>query len=348
MTSLIFWRHRRCRPGRVRLPGRFFCLGWLMLAATAPAHDPLHDEDHHHATEITATTRESLDIDETRALLIAFRESGDDDHLEKAWKMIEYSTVSHNSHALVTAAFVAQARHEFDVSKELLRQALALDGNNDEAWLLLASVHFVEGNVPEAAAACRRLRDVHLLVVLTCNARVAFASGEYERTLTRMTGVLEIVAMHDIASDTLAWSYSVAGDLAVAAEEPQHAITLYEQSLELAERTQVRAALVDVFLSEGMYAEARRSLDAGSTALPLLVRKLIVAKRTQRLAEFDTQLARVHAEFDQWVDARDWLHAREMARFYFDVVNEPEKARRIARINLNFQREPEDQRLAAR
>ena len=106
--------------------------------------------------------------------------------------------------------------------------------------------------------------------------------------------------------------------------------------------------MVKVLLAEGMNDEGWRVLDSGSEALPLLVRRLIVAKRMERLAEFDIELTKVHAEFDQWIDARDWLHAREMARFYFDVADEPEKARRIAQINLGLQKEPEDLRLATR
>jgi hypothetical protein len=49
-----------------------------------------------------------------------------------------------------------------------------------------------------------------------------------------------------------------------------------------------------------------------------------------------------------WIARDDWLHAREMARFYFDVVDRPELARHLASINVSLQREPEDLRLEER
>jgi hypothetical protein len=140
----------------------------------------------------------------------------------------------------------------------------------------------------------------------------------------------------------------VAGDLAVAGRKPAQAKALFEQSLQLAERTQVRSALVDVLLSESDFVAASRALDGGSLALPLLVRRLIVAKELDLLHDVLPMLSRVRQEFDVWVANEDWLHAREMARFYIDVMNDPERARRLALINFELQREPEDQRLEKR
>ena len=148
--------------------------------------------------------------------------------------------------------------------------------------------------------------------------------------------------------DVLAWSYSVAGDLAVAAGEPQEAVELYQHSLRLAERTQVRAALVDVLLNEAEFEDAWQTLDAGAPALPLLVRRLIVARQLERMNELGSVLAKVQNEFDLWIANEDWLHAREMTRFFIDVVDRPDLARRLALINVSLQREPEDLRLEKR
>ena len=49
-----------------------------------------------------------------------------------------------------------------------------------------------------------------------------------------------------------------------------------------------------------------------------------------------------------WIAAEDWLHAREMARFYLDVVERPALARQLAEVNIKLQREPEDIRLFER
>ena len=158
----------------------------------------------------------------------------------------------------------------------------------------------------------------------------------------RLNGILNLADSQRLPPDVLAWSYSVAGDLAVAAGESQRAAELYQHSLRLAERTQVRAALVDVLLSDVEYEIAWQALNDGSPALPLLVRRLIVAKHLGRIHELQQMLSKIQQEFQVWIANGDWLHAREMTRFFIDVVDRPALARRLALINISLQQEPED------
>ncbi len=328
-----------------------FVQGALLLSAslifqsnTALAHDPLRDEHH------KAHYKPHGGIDDARALVIAFRETGDDRNLDQAWQILEPALKSNDPPAdlLVTAAFVAQSRHEFTRAQKLLERALAMNSNDDEARLLSASIYLVRGDANAAAKACGELRQVEALVRITCNARVAVATREHSRALRSLEGVLKIVDTEHIPSELLAWSYSVAGDLAVASSEATKAIDLYRQSLGLAERTQVRAALIDVYISEADYASAWQALDAEKTALPLLVRRLILAKKLDRIDSVRPQLHRVQHEFEDWIRDEDWLHAREMTRFYIDVVERPELARKLALINIRLQQEPEDLLLEVR
>jgi len=62
----------------------------------------------------------------------------------------------------------------------------------------------------------------------------------------------------------------------------------------------------------------------------------------------EAELVKVRAEFAAWIAAEDWLHAREMTRFFLDVEQRPALARRLAVQNLSVQREPEDLRLEER
>lgn len=336
-----------------RRPNRLitFVQGTLLLLAVlifqsnmALAHDPLQDDQHqaHH--------KPRGGIDDARSLVIAFRETGDDRNLDQAWRILEpaLESIDPPPDLLVTAAFVAQSRHEFTRAQELLERALAMNSNDDEARLLSASIFLVRGDAVAAAQACGELRQVEALVRITCNARVAVVSGEHARALRRLEGVLRIVATEHVPPDLLAWSYSVAGDLAVANREATKAIDLYRQSLDLAERTQVRAALVDVYISEADYASAWQALDVEKTALPLLVRRLILAKKLDRIDSVRPQLHRVQHEFEDWIRDEDWLHAREMTRFYIDVVERPKLARKLALINIRLQQEPEDLLLEVR
>jgi len=324
--------------------------------ANAPAlgHDPLRDEHKSahgdHNSEHRSSSRQRTTLSDVRALVVYFRESGDDRYLDSAWALLQpaLAATSPEPETLIAASFVAQSRHEFDYAVRLINQALAINGNNDEGWLLLASIQLVRGEAVSAATACRHLNNVPPLVLLTCKARVALATGDQQIAFRHLIGILQITDGKRLPADMLAWSYSVAGDLAVATGETGQAITLYRHSLTLAERTQVRAALVDVLLSRAEYDDAGQVLEDGSLALPLLVRRLIVARHLGTLHELQPMLSKVRQEFAAWIAKEDWLHAREMARFYVDVVDQPDMARRLALINYRLQKEPEDQRLELR
>lgn len=326
----------------------------ILASVPALSHDPLrdeHDRQHsNHHTEHQNKSSQRVNLADVRALVVSFRETGDDRNLDAAWTLLEpaLESASADPATLITASFVAQSRHEFEYAVTLITEALAINDNNDEGWLLLASIHLVRGETESAAMACRQLRNVPPVVLLTCTARVALATGDHQIAFTRLNSILNLADSRRLPPNVLAWSYSVAGDLAVAAGEPDQAMMLYQRSLALAERTQVRAALVDVLLSQADYENAWQALDDGSPALPLLVRRLIVAKRLGRLHELQSMLSTVEQEFDVWIANEDWLHAREMARFFIDVIDRPDLARRLALINIGLQQEPEDQRLDRR
>ena len=327
------------------------CLASLVtILASVPAfsHDPLSNEhDRQHSEQHSENDNDShqrVNLSDVRALVVAFRETGDDRHLDEAWTLLKpaLESASPDSETLITASFVAQSRHEFEYAVKLITKALTIKDNNDEGWLLLASIQLVVGEAEAAAMACRQLRNVPPVVLLTCKARVALATGNHQMAYVRLSGILNVADSQRLSPDVLAWSYSVAGDLAVAAGESQQAVGLYQHSLRLAERTQVRAALVDVLLSDAEYEIAWQALNDGSPALPLLVQRLIVAKHLGRIHELQQMLSKMQQEFQVWIANEDWLHAREMTRFFIDVVDRPTLARRLALINISLQQEPED------
>lgn len=332
MISLTFWHSRGWR---------LVLLGVLVASCghtIAEAH-----EIPGHADDAAAPTQATI-----RELVSAFRRTGDDVHLDHAWSLLE-PALDHgmnDADLLVEAAIVAQSRHEFDRALALVDEALAIASNNDQAWLLRASILLVRGEAAAAERACSQLRDVPILIAVTCRARVSIAKGEHEKPLRQLTVLLDSAAAAELNPDGLAWSWSVAGD-AAAPIDPARATAYFTTSLQAVESTQVRAALVDVLLAEGRLEDAGRVIDAGADALPLSIRRMIVAKRSgKELAAKDIRAA--DHEFRHWIEDQDWLHAREMARFYLDVLERPALARRLAEINLAKQREPEDLLLASR
>ena len=322
------------------------CAGLILAAAMRPsgAHDlehaGPHDAAHHHA-------HQEPDHARIQSQLTAFRVTGDDTQLDAAWASLEPHLGDPTLLELIDAAVVAQARHDFTLANTLLRDAIARDHDNDEAWLQLASLQLVRGAHEEADYACRKLRHVSLLVAATCHARVDIAQGNGEAAHRRIDAILRGTRREWADAEVLAWTLSVAGD-AAAATDPKAAVTHYEESLALADRTQVRAALVDVLITLGRIDAAKGVLVGAPDALALSVRKMIVGIPINHEPDLERAIMQADQQFRTWIADEDWAHSREMTRFYLDVLPNPELAQRLARINLSMQREPEDQRLATR
>ncbi|MEM1437782.1 MAG: hypothetical protein AAF545_10780 [Pseudomonadota bacterium] len=322
------------------------CAGLILAAATPPAS--AHDLEHANAHD-GAHSDAHPEPDHTRihSRLTAFRVAGDDAHLDAAWAELEPHLNDPTLLELIDAAVVAQARHDFTLAQTLLQDAVSRDYDNDEAWLQLASLHLVRGADEDADTACRQLRHVSLLVATTCHARVDIARGDTLKAQRQIEAVLQGTKREWAAPEVLAWTLSVAGD-AAAPKDPEAAVNHYAESLALADRTQVRAALVDVLLALDRVEDATRVLVAGPEALALSVRKMIVGLPTDHQPDLESAIAHADQQFRAWIAEEDWAHSREMTRFYLDVLPDPPLARHLARINLAIQGEPEDRRLFAR
>lgn len=320
---------------------------FLGLALVVAEPSLAHDVDHHHKSHALTSPAPSkiygpeLQTD-IRQLVGNFRRTGDDHYLDVAWARLEPLLVEGRSgpEVLIDAAMIAQSRHDFGEALKLVYQALERSPGNFQAWLLVASIRLVLGDNDAAAYACAQLRNVPLLVTVTCKARVALTQDATAAPVRQLIALLAALPPEDSGSGLLAWSLAVAGDAMVRSEEHGQAVGYYERSLRSQESTQVRAALVDTLLLLGKYDRAETILTAGAPALPLVVRAQIVAKRIGHPSQ--DLIDRMDAEFQSWIRNDDWLHAREMARFYLDVLERPALARQLAVMNLTQQREPED------
>ena len=319
-TPMFFPRSRAWRAG---LLAGCFAVGLDIPVVVA------HEVHMHEAQPVVAA--ESVEAE-----IRHFRRSGDDHHLEAAWRRLTPALSGDEADAetLVLAATIAQSLHDFPQSLALLDRALEQSPGDNAAWLLKASIHLVRGEAAQARQACRRLDRSSGLVVLACGARVALVEGEIEGHRLALDRALRQLQTPVANADEAAWALAVAADLAVHAGDWSMAARHFERSLELQESAQVRAALADVYLSSGDACGALALTQVKDTALPILVRRLIAQRRCAAAVVSRAEVARVDQTFRRWIENRDWLHAREMARFYLDVLNEPALAHRLAVINL--------------
>ncbi|MEM7276839.1 MAG: hypothetical protein AAF385_01835 [Pseudomonadota bacterium] len=318
---------------------------FLLLLSTLVCSDGLAHDVHEHKPAYLVTN----DGEEIRGLLQSFRETGDDRYLDQAWEQLhpEIGKTSANLSVLVDAATVAQSRHEFETARALVDRVLKRQPGLDQAWLLKASIALVQGRIDDAENACEHLRSVPAFVAMTCSARVDIARETPDVALRKLTAILNVIRPESANPGYLAWALSIAGD-AAAAVQPDTAVQYYERSLAISESTQVRSALIDTLISLERFENALVKLQTNHEALPLSVRHFIVMKKLGISESVADEIAHADHEFQHWIAREDWVHAREMTRFYTDVIERPALAERLAKVNLSMQREPEDLLLAKR
>lgn len=292
----------------------------------------------------------SGDVTEIRRLVESFRVTGSDSYLDRARSQVERMLAAPrvSGAELVTAAAVAQAQHDFAAALTHLEQALRLNPRNDEARLMRAGIELNRGNLAAAGEACRRLHASAPLIMATCRGRVLAASGGNDEFAQRLERLYAATPGDEISSAVGGWVASTLGDLYQQTGRCTDAQAWYQRSLDFVERTQVRSALVDVLLQTGATDAALAAIHPHTTALPLQVRRLIASRQLENLPADAPEILRHARAFETWIAAEDWLHAREMARFYLDVLPGHALALKLARINLTLQQEPEDRLLLAR
>lgn len=256
----------------------------------------------------------------------------------------------HDAHEAVldplAEAHAEQARHNFGRALELVDRHLAAAPNDDAAWLQKVALHLIRGEVLPAKAACRRLGRTAVLVVVTCHARVAHATDAGQRFIEPLAALVNGPELDALSAELRAWSLSVAGDLALAADRVDEAQRFYQRSLAEHDNPQVRAAWVDILIAQREWTTASAMIGSNPPSLTLQVQRLIVEKAVG--SEIAKEIASMDLQFQQWWRDAEFEHAREMARFYLDVVGDSDRALKLARINATLQHEPEDRQLLAR
>ena len=114
---------------------------------------------------------------------------------------------------LVLRATIRQATHDFDNARSDLERALARDPRNAQAWLTLATVQQVTGNLAGARASCAKLPGLTpALVHATCTAGVDGASGQAAEALANLTAAID--ASPSAPVGVLAWARTLQAELA--------------------------------------------------------------------------------------------------------------------------------------
>lgn len=276
-------------------------------------------------------------------LLQQYSLTGDDALLQRGQQWLNAHRAPLSAGTLLSAAWLAQAQHDFALARELVEQSLEQQPNYGQAWLLNATVADVTGDHSTARRACSRVA----LYVSPTAAIVCFASlaDTTEQRLSAYARLNSLPTVTNNASLT-AWRYSVQGDIALALGHLDQAELCLRKAIAVFPAVQTRAALMDLLLQQGQFAAVLQQSNDNETAPALVVRRLL-AMQAQG-ADIHSDAAHVDSLFRHWLQRGDYRHAREMAIFYLDIQQQVDLAYQVAVENAKLQREPEDLELLRR
>lgn len=247
---------------------------------------------------------------------------------------------------LVLRATIEQSNHAFADARTHLERALAAEPRNAQAWLTLASVQQVTGDLDAARASCAKLSDIALAIVATtCTASVDGVSGNAARAYDAIERELAR-PFHASPAETThlrTWATTLEAELAERLARPRDAEQLYRASLALdAHDAYAIAAYADFLIDAGRYAEVLALIPRDTPVDTLLLRRVHAAKRWGTVDEAEALGERFAA-----LRARgDRVHLREEARYTLEIRGDADAALDLALENWRVQKEPLDARIA--
>jgi tetratricopeptide (TPR) repeat protein len=243
---------------------------------------------------------------------------------------------------LLMRATLQQYLHEFDASATSLRHLLARPGEaRPQAWLLLATVHRVQGRYGESDAACMQVaRAGASLHANACAAENLALRGDAARARSTFGALL---ADRRLPVVTQAWLTTSVAELEQRAGNTGAADAAYQAALKLAPDAYTTLAYADFLIEQKRPAQAVALLKGQPRSDAVLLRLSIAgtqagaASAAADAAEMRERIAVANERPDAKV-----FHGREQAMFALAVEHDAKRAWELARGNIAQQREPLD------
>ena len=246
---------------------------------------------------------------------------------------------------LMLRATIRQRSHEFAPALADLGQIVEREPRNAQAWLMLAAIEQVTGNLEAAAHACAQLDGLAVpLATQACKSSLDGIRGRASKAYRSLQAALAQDTRRD-QPDLRNWALTLQAELAERLDQPELAERLFRQRLAADPADAYStAAFADFLLDENRPQEVARLIDANTPVDTLLLRRAQAARRmgsTQAsalIAELDARFAALRARGDR-------VHLREEARFRLELGDDPQGALELAEANWRVQKEPLDARI---
>lgn len=248
---------------------------------------------------------------------------------------------------LLLRAAIRQNRHEFDAAKADLQRVTAQQPGHAQAWLDLASLQQVTGDLAGAQYSCERVvASGAASIGAVCRASLDAVQG---RGAQAYAALEEIVAQDRLTAQPTpvrTWALTLLAELAERLGRNDDAEHWYRQSLAMDPAdSYALSAYADFLLDRGRAADVTALIAADTPIDGLLLRRV----QADRALDADAARAGIEAlaaRFDALRERGDRVHHREESRFRLALAQQPAAALDLARENWAVQKEPLDARIA--
>jgi hypothetical protein len=245
---------------------------------------------------------------------------------------------------LVLRANIRQSLHQFAPARADLEQVVTREPGNAQAWLTLATIAQVTGDIATARASCSKLTTLIAPPVhAACVAAIDGNSGSAKEAAASLARSLQLSP--GINRDVRAWIVTLQAELAERAGQNLAAEKFYRQALALDKRDAYTvAAYADYLLDQNRASEVLRLIPTETDTDILLLRRVLAATSLKR-ADASAMANKLAARYEIARTRGDQLHLREEARFLLHVGHQPAEALKLAIKNWQVQKEPADLRI---
>ena len=337
---------------RLALPILLCCIavGAVTAAPISPTSDSQVIERLPPATRTSNSADPTVAAAEARALLDASHREGDPRFAGRAlarlarWAPTNQANTA-PSDVLLALAEAEQYLHQFDTATARLQRLAQREPANPQAWLLLATMHRVQGRYAQSDQACAALQQLRVQPYAeACAAENQALRGETDAARSRLQTLLKNASV----PATRGWLLTTLAELEQRAGQAAASDVAWQQSLQAAPDAYATVGYADFLLDQQRPQDAWDVLRPAADSEGVLLRRAIAATRL-KLPEAAALRRAIQASYAQ-ADLRpeDSGHQRERALMQLDVVGQPSAALAHARNNLTRQREPLDLWLLAR
>ena len=248
---------------------------------------------------------------------------------------------------LVLRATIEQSGHAFDDARADLTRALAREPANAQAWLTLATVQQVTGDLAGAAASCRRVAEIAAPpIASTCTASVDGVNGHASEAFDALDRLrAEAPATRGAGATLATWATTLQAELAERLGRSDDAERLYRASRALDPRDVYTIAVYADFLLDAHRDAEVLAMIPGDTPVDILLLRRVQAAMRSHARDADREADALGERFAALRARGDRVHLREEARYTLEILDKPDAALALAIDDWRVQKEPLDARI---